>query len=158
MKKLKKYIKRLIKGIIQRFSDNSQQPSPLSSRPSSAAIPTVSPRWESGLVLVCSQCTTERSRSGSHQPGKGATASEDLQNWLKSRLKSEGLWGEFRVVSTSCLGVCPKGPRCCRPWKSCRWRQSSVFDCRCSKRSRTSFFTHQASDLNLLAQSQIRIL
>ncbi|QSJ14450.1 (2Fe-2S) ferredoxin domain-containing protein [Nostoc sp. UHCC 0702] len=109
MKKLKKYIKRLIKGIIQRFSDNSQQPSPLSSRPSSAAIPTVSPRWESGLVLVCSQCTTERSLSGSHQPSRGATASEDLQNWLKSRLKSEGLWGEFRVVSTSCLGVCPKG-------------------------------------------------
>ncbi|MBH8562209.1 (2Fe-2S) ferredoxin domain-containing protein [Nostoc sp. CENA67] len=107
MKKLKKYIKRLIKSIIQRFSDNSQQPSPLNSHPSSVTIPTVSSRWGSGLVLVCSQCAKERSPSGSDQ--RGATASEDLQNWLKSRLKFEGLWGEFRVVSTSCLGVCPKG-------------------------------------------------
>ncbi|MGJ5631880.1 hypothetical protein [Nostoc sp. CALU 1950] len=30
-----------------------------------------------------------------------------LSESLKSRLKFEGLWGEFRVVSTSCLGVCP---------------------------------------------------
>ncbi|BAZ54279.1 hypothetical protein NIES4103_69640 (plasmid) [Nostoc sp. NIES-4103] len=109
MKKLKKLIKRSLKGIIQRFSDNSQQPSPLNSRRSSAAIATVSPRWKSGLVLVCSQCTKERSLSDSNRPNTGATASEELHNWLKSRLKLEGLWGEFRVVSTSCLGVCPKG-------------------------------------------------
>ncbi|MEH1865290.1 MAG: (2Fe-2S) ferredoxin domain-containing protein [Nostoc sp.] len=102
MKKLIKRIKRLLQRIFKSFASNSQQTSPLiNSRPldTSISIPSVSPRWESGLVLVCSQCANERS---------GSTASEDLENWLKSRLKIEGLWGEFRVVSTSCLGVCPK--------------------------------------------------
>lgn len=100
MKKLIQRIKRLLKRILKRFASNSQEPSPLTnSRPLETSIPSVSPRWESGLVLVCSQCANERS---------GSTASEDLENWLKSRLKFEGLWGEFRVISTSCLGVCPR--------------------------------------------------
>ncbi|RCJ16164.1 hypothetical protein A6S26_33875 [Nostoc sp. ATCC 43529] len=38
----------------------------------------------------------------------GTTASEELQNWLKSRIKFDGLWGKYRVVSTSCMGVCPQ--------------------------------------------------
>jgi len=104
MKKLLRRIKILLQRIFTRFASNSQQPSPLinsNSRPRSleTSIPSVSPRWESGLVLVCSQCTNEQS---------GSTASEDLENCLKSRLKFEGLWGDFRVVSTSCLGVCPR--------------------------------------------------
>ncbi|BBD65255.1 hypothetical protein NIES4072_10760 [Nostoc commune NIES-4072] len=100
MKKLIQRIKKLLQRIFKRFASNSQQTSPLiNSRPLDTSIPSVSPRWESGLVLVCSQCTKEQS---------GSTASKDLENWLKSRLKFEGLWGEFRVVSTSCLGVCPK--------------------------------------------------
>ncbi|MEH1959670.1 MAG: (2Fe-2S) ferredoxin domain-containing protein [Nostoc sp.] len=103
MKKLIRRIKTLLRRILKRFSANSQQTSPqcspLSSRPFDTSIPSVSPRWESGLLLVCSQCANEQS---------GSTASEDLENWLKSRLKFEGLWGEFRVVSTSCLGVCPR--------------------------------------------------
>jgi len=107
MKKLIKQIKALFQRILKKFSSNSQQHSPLSSRPSDTSIPTVSPRWESGLVLVCSQCANEQSNS-SRRTGRSSTASEDLQNWLKSRLKFEGLWGEFRVVSTSCLGACPR--------------------------------------------------
>ncbi|MEH2180238.1 (2Fe-2S) ferredoxin domain-containing protein [Nostoc sp.] len=99
MKKFLQRIKRLLKRIFKRFTSNSQQPSPLINTRLETSIPTVSPRWESGLVLVCSQCANEQS---------GSTASEDLENWLKSRLKFEGLWGEFRVVSTSCLGVCPR--------------------------------------------------
>jgi hypothetical protein len=102
MKKLIQRIKKLFQRIFKSFASTSQQTSPLpliNSRRLDTSIPSVSPRWESGLVLVCSQCTNEQS---------GSTASEDLENWLKSRLKFEGLWGEFRVVSTSCLGVCPK--------------------------------------------------
>ncbi|MBG1241635.1 (2Fe-2S) ferredoxin domain-containing protein [Nostoc sp. NZL] len=100
MKKLIQRIKRLLQRIFKSFASTPQQPSPLiNSRPLDTSIPSVSPRWESGLVLVCSQCANEQS---------GSTASEDLENWLKSRLKFEGLWGEFRVASTSCLGVCPK--------------------------------------------------
>ncbi|MEH2312718.1 MAG: (2Fe-2S) ferredoxin domain-containing protein [Nostoc sp.] len=93
-------IKALLQRILKRFSSNSEQLSPLiNSRPLDTSIKSVSPRWESGLVLMCSQCANEQS---------GSTASEELENWLKSRLKFEGLWGEFRVVSTSCLGVCPR--------------------------------------------------
>ncbi|MEH1813306.1 MAG: (2Fe-2S) ferredoxin domain-containing protein [Nostoc sp.] len=99
MKKFLQRIKALLKRILKRSASNSQQLSlPINTR-LETSIPTVSPRWESGLVLVCSQCANER---------LGSTASEDLENWLKSRLKFEGLWGDFRVVSTSCLGVCPR--------------------------------------------------
>jgi hypothetical protein len=99
MKKFLRRIKALLKLILKRSASNSQQPSPLINTRLETSIPTVSPRWESGLVLVCSQCANEQ---------LGSTASEDLENWLKSRLKFEGLWGDFRVVSTSCLGVCPR--------------------------------------------------
>ncbi|MBN3887639.1 MAG: (2Fe-2S) ferredoxin domain-containing protein [Nostoc sp. JL31] len=99
MKKFLQRIKALLKRILKKSASNSHQPSPLINTRLETSIPTVSPRWESGLVLVCSQCANER---------LGSTASEDLENWLKSRLKFEGLWGDFRVVSTSCLGVCPR--------------------------------------------------
>ncbi|WP_445631212.1 hypothetical protein [Nostoc sp. DSM 114167] len=99
MKKFLQRIKALLKRILKRFASNSQQPSPLINSRLETSIPTVSPRWKSGLVLVCSQCANEQ---------LGSTAFEDLENWLKSRLKFEGLWGDFRVVSTSCLGVCPR--------------------------------------------------
>jgi hypothetical protein len=99
MKKFLQRIKALLKRILKRSASNSQQPLPLINTRLETSIPTVSPRWESGLVLVCSQCANEQ---------LGSTASEDLENWLKSRLKFEGLWGDFRVVSTSCLGVCPR--------------------------------------------------
>lgn len=99
MKKFLQRIKALLKRILKRSASNSQQPSLLTNSRLETSIPTVSPRWESGLVLVCSQCANEQ---------LGSTASEDLENWLKSRLKFEGLWGDFRVVSTSCLGVCPR--------------------------------------------------
>ncbi|MDM9581516.1 (2Fe-2S) ferredoxin domain-containing protein [Nostoc sp. GT001] len=99
MKKFLQRIKALFKRILKRSASNSQQPSPLRNTRLETSIPTVSPRWESALVLVCSQCANEQ---------LGSTASEALENWLKSRLKFEGLWGDFRVVSTSCLGVCPR--------------------------------------------------
>ncbi|MDZ8065976.1 MAG: (2Fe-2S) ferredoxin domain-containing protein [Nostoc sp. DedQUE08] len=99
MKKFLQRIKALLKRILKRSASNSQQLPPLINTRLETSISTVSPRWESGLVLVCSQCANER---------LGSTASEDLENWLKSRLKFEGLWGDFRVVSTSCLGVCPR--------------------------------------------------
>ncbi|MBW4688787.1 MAG: (2Fe-2S) ferredoxin domain-containing protein [Komarekiella atlantica HA4396-MV6] len=106
MKKLIRRIKALLQRILKKASSNSQERSPLNSRPLDTSIPAVSTQWKS-VVLVCSQCANEQSNS-SHRTNRSSTASEDLQNWLKSRLKFEGLWGKFRVVSTSCLGVCPR--------------------------------------------------
>ncbi|MEA5503001.1 (2Fe-2S) ferredoxin domain-containing protein [Halotia wernerae UHCC 0503] len=108
MKKLIKRLKKIIQYIVEQFSPQPEQISAPNPRPVSIPIPTVAPRWQSGLVLVCSQCANEQPVN-SHRTDRNSTASEDLENWLKSRLKFEGLWGEYRVVSTSCLGVCPRG-------------------------------------------------
>lgn len=98
MNKLITCIKALIHNIFQQFS--SELPYPANSRPSIIAIPSVTP--QANLVFVCSQCAPEL-------PHRGLTAAEELQNWLKTRLKFEKLSRKFRVVSTSCLGVCPNG-------------------------------------------------
>ncbi|MFB2768305.1 hypothetical protein ACE1AT_03275 [Pelatocladus sp. BLCC-F211] len=109
MKKLLKRILALIRQIYQQFSSTEKPSTPPSYHPPEtpiAPIPTFVPQWENGLVLVCSQCTVEQFSGSSHRINRGTTASEELQNWLKSRLKFDGLWGKYRVVSTSCLGVC----------------------------------------------------
>ncbi|MBD2472283.1 (2Fe-2S) ferredoxin domain-containing protein [Nostoc sp. FACHB-145] len=113
MKKLLKRIFKLIKQIFQQLSYNEQPTIPSSDRPLEipAIIPpilTFTPQWQNGLILVCSQCAAEKFSDSYHQVRSGTTASEELQKWLKSQLKLDGLWGKYRVVSTSCLGVCPK--------------------------------------------------
>lgn len=113
MKKLLKQILKLIKQIFQQFSYNEQPTVPSNNRPLETPaiippIPTFTPQWQNGLILVCSQCTVEQFSGSYHKVRLGTTASEELQKWLKSRLKLDGLWGKYRVVSTSCLGVCPK--------------------------------------------------
>ncbi len=30
-----------------------------------------------------------------------------MRAWLKERLREEGLWGKARVVTASCLDICP---------------------------------------------------
>lgn len=113
MKKLLKQILKLIKQIFQQFLDNEQPSPPPRERPLETPaiippIPTFTPQWQNGLILVCSQCTVEQFSDSYHRVSSGTTASEELQKWLKSRLKFDGLWGKYRVVSSSCLGVCPK--------------------------------------------------
>ncbi|MBG1270435.1 (2Fe-2S) ferredoxin domain-containing protein [Nostoc sp. WHI] len=111
MKKLLKRILALIRQIFQQFLSTDKPISPASDHPPEIPIPPIAtfvPQWENGLVLVCSQCTVEQFSGSSYRINRGITASEELQNWLKSRLKFDGLWGKYRVVSTSCLGVCPQ--------------------------------------------------
>ncbi|MEA5566833.1 (2Fe-2S) ferredoxin domain-containing protein [Anabaena sp. UHCC 0399] len=114
MKKLLKRIKALIRKIFQQFS-STLEPSPPPSYhspetwiPPIPPVPSFAPQWENGLVLVCSQCTVEQFAGSSHRINRSITATEELQNWLKSRLKFDGLWGKYRVISTSCLGICPQ--------------------------------------------------
>lgn len=69
----------------------------------------VTPKWErGGVVLVCERCFKERIPEESPE-----TAAEigdfNLRNWLKTRLKEDGLWGEIRALSTSCMDVCARG-------------------------------------------------
>ncbi|MFN6564261.1 MAG: hypothetical protein RMY28_031335 [Nostoc sp. ChiSLP01] len=103
MKKLLKRILKLIKQIFQQFSYNEQQTVPSLHHPLETPaiippIPTFVPQWQNGLVLVCSQCTVEQFSGSYHKVSSGTTASEELEKWLKSRLKLDGLWGKYRVV------------------------------------------------------------
>ena len=56
------------------------------------------------VVLVCD---TQRP-DGAEKPSCGYHGASELRRFLKKRLKSEGLWGkDVRVLTTSCLDVCP---------------------------------------------------
>lgn len=69
----------------------------------------VSPKWlDCGLVLVCERCSKERIPEEAPEVAE-RLGDFDLRAWLKSELKASGDWGPRRVVSTSCLDVCPKG-------------------------------------------------
>lgn len=73
------------------------------------ALQLNSPSQKTGLLLICSQCARDSAVDNFRRAGEGTTASEELRAWLKSRFKAEGLSDELRAVSTSCLGVCPRG-------------------------------------------------
>jgi hypothetical protein len=61
------------------------------------------PLWNENLILVCEKC-------GSKLAASSATPnpSHDLKNWLKKELIARKHWGETRVVTSSCLDICPK--------------------------------------------------
>ncbi len=68
----------------------------------------IKPKWsDAGLVLVCERCTKERIPE--EDPDKAAEIGDfHLRNWLKNRLKAEGLWGKIRAINTSCMDVCAR--------------------------------------------------
>ena len=64
-------------------------------------FPVSRPKWQRSLILVCEKC-------GKKLDGKGDYAQELKKEW-KQEFQSAGLWGESRIVVTSCLDVCPSG-------------------------------------------------
>ena len=64
---------------------------------------SISPRWKQCVVLVCAQNRPD----GAKKPSCGHHGATELRAWLKTRLREEGVWGRVRVVTTSCLDVCP---------------------------------------------------
>lgn len=69
----------------------------------------VNPKWlNAGLVLVCERCFKERIPD--EDPEIAAEIGDfHLRNWLKTRLKEDGRWGNIRAISTSCMDVCARG-------------------------------------------------
>ena len=63
----------------------------------------IKPPWSERIVLVCNNCRPP----GARKPSCGDHGADELRNWLKDRLKESGDWGGIRVVTTSCLDVCP---------------------------------------------------
>ncbi len=64
----------------------------------------IKPPWSERIVLVCDNCRAP----GAIKPSCGHHGAEELRNWLKARLRESGDWGGIRVVTTSCLDVCPE--------------------------------------------------
>jgi len=60
--------------------------------------------WKNGVVLVCHN---ERSADSS-KSSCGREDGDKLRKWLKQRLRQDGgACAKMRVLSTSCLGLCP---------------------------------------------------
>ena len=57
--------------------------------------------WRREVVFVCKKC------SGRFKGD--LTPDGTLRDWLKHRLKADGLRHDIRVVETGCFGLCPKG-------------------------------------------------
>lgn len=52
--------------------------------------------------MICEKC-------GSKLSSGGENPSHELKNRLKKQLTAKSLWGSNRVVTTSCLDICPEG-------------------------------------------------
>lgn len=53
--------------------------------------------WKKSAVWICTKCFA------------GTNVAEDLKVDFKGRLKEQGLGGQIRVMTSSCLGICPEG-------------------------------------------------
>jgi hypothetical protein len=58
------------------------------------------PKWRENLILICEKC--------GHKINPPANPTAELKDWLKKKLVSSGHWGPTRVVTTSCLDICPE--------------------------------------------------
>ena len=62
----------------------------------------VTPQWSERIVFICG---IDRGPNG-RKPSCGPKGSEELRDYLKARLKQDGLWRRVRVTTASCLDVC----------------------------------------------------
>lgn len=62
--------------------------------------------WSRALVSVCTKCHNAIEPAELSQEGN---AGENLKNFLKARMRTEGHAGAVRVVNSSCLALCPIG-------------------------------------------------
>jgi predicted metal-binding protein len=59
--------------------------------------------FKDGVILVC----TNQRPDGSPKPSCGRVRGEGLRAWLKEQGKRDAELRGVRVVSSSCLGICP---------------------------------------------------
>ncbi|TNE91751.1 MAG: (2Fe-2S) ferredoxin domain-containing protein [Deltaproteobacteria bacterium] len=63
----------------------------------------VNPKWQAGCVLVCAHDRPP----GAEKNSCGEAVGSELRDWLKARLKADGLKGPVLCAKSSCLGICP---------------------------------------------------
>jgi predicted metal-binding protein len=62
------------------------------------------PVWHQNLVIVCEKCGKKLAK-GPDTPNP----SHELKDWLKKQFLAKEMWGVNRVVTSSCLDICPEG-------------------------------------------------
>lgn len=62
------------------------------------------PDWHRNLIIVCEKCGKKLA-----SPADAPNPSHALKDWLKKQLLARDLWGANRVVTASCLDICPEG-------------------------------------------------
>lgn len=62
--------------------------------------PQTLPKWRENLVMICEKC--------GHKINPAANPTPELKDWLKKKLIPSGHWGPTRVITTSCLDICPE--------------------------------------------------
>ncbi len=60
------------------------------------------PHWHENLILICEKCGKKLEGKSTPNP------SYELKDWLKKELKARDLWGTTRVVTSTCLDICPE--------------------------------------------------
>ena len=67
------------------------------------------PPWQrGGIAVVCEKCTKTRYVEDFPEAA-GDPRLDDVKGYFKERLKSDGLSGAIRIVSSSCLDICARG-------------------------------------------------
>ena len=62
------------------------------------------PKWHENLVIVCEKCGKKLAA------GPGApNPSVEMKDWLKKELRARDLSATNRVITSSCLDICPEG-------------------------------------------------
>ncbi len=63
--------------------------------------------WSDGALMICTKCGTRREECG--QKTWTADWAENTKMSMKKTLKEKGLAKKLRVMTASCLGLCPEG-------------------------------------------------
>ena len=62
--------------------------------------------WSKRAVFICTKCSKEIAPS---ELLNNENVAENFKNYLKAELRTKNLGKEIRVMTSSCLGTCPKG-------------------------------------------------
>jgi predicted metal-binding protein len=62
------------------------------------------PKWHGNLVIVCEKCGKKLAKDSA-----APNPAHEMKDWLKKELLARDLWGINRVVTASCLDICPEG-------------------------------------------------
>ena len=62
--------------------------------------------WSQLGVFICTKCKKEIDPHSFEMAGE---PDENLKVYLKKEIHQQGLMGKVRIMTSSCLGTCPKG-------------------------------------------------